>query len=259
MKTCKAKYLITATLALAAGGFGVYGADWGSIRGNNRSEAQSRGGQGWAPASRPEAARPAPEVRRPEARTERRAPVVSGREEERRSEHIEHREVHVGRSEGRPPVVHETRHWDIDEDRHHSYFWFGFHPGMVIGTLPLGYSQVYVGGNPYYYDQGVYYQPGSSGYVVVNPPVGALVAQLPPGAEAIQVGPTVYYYVAGAFYVQQPQGYAVVAPPLGITVGELPPAATQVVVNGRVYYQADGAYFQPVMQNGVTVYMTAQP
>jgi hypothetical protein len=95
--------------------------------------------------------------------------------------------------------------------------------------------------------------------VVVNPPVGAIVPQLPPGAEAIQVGPTVYYYAAGAFYVQQPQGFILVTPPLGITVGELPPGATQVIINGLVYYQAEGAYFQPVMQNGVTVYMTARP
>jgi hypothetical protein len=40
---------------------------------------------------------------------------------------------------------------------------------------------------------------------------------------------------------------------------ELPPNAQQMMINGFLYYQADGAYFQPAMQNGVTVYVTARP
>ena len=46
------------------------------------------------------------------------------------------------------------------------------------------------------------------------------------------------------------------AAPLGVTVAVLPPDATSFVVNGVGYFQADGVYYQPVMQNGVTVYLT---
>jgi hypothetical protein len=75
------------------------------------------------------------------------------------------------------------------------------------------------------------------------------------------MGDTVYYYAAGAFYIQQPDGsYVVVAAPMGVTVTLLPPDATPVVINGTTCYQADGTYYQPVMQNGVTAYLTiAQP
>jgi hypothetical protein len=63
--------------------------------------------------------------------------------------------------------------------------------------------------------------------------------------------------VDGTFYVQQSDGsYIVVAAPLGVTVAELPSDATSVVINGIVYYQADGTYYLPVMQNGVTAYLT---
>jgi hypothetical protein len=93
--------------------------------------------------------------------------------------------------------------------------------------------------------------------VVCPPPVDAAISELPPGTETIQVGETVYYYAAGAFYVQQADGsFIVVAAPLGVTVAVLPPDATSFVVNGVGYFQADGVYYQPVMQNGVTVYLT---
>jgi hypothetical protein len=36
----------------------------------------------------------------------------------------------------------------------------------------------------------------------------------------------------------------------------LPPDAVSVVINGSVFYQADGTYYMPVMQNGVTAYVT---
>ena len=156
-----------------------------------------------------------------------------------------------------PPREHPR--WDVHEESRHAFFWDRFHPGIVIGALPFGYNQIYVSGNPYYYYQGVYYENGPSGYVVVTPPLGALVPALPPGAEAVTAGPTVYYYAGGAFYVQVPQGFQVVSPPPGVTIPELPPNAAPVIINGAQYYQADGAYFLPVMDNGVIVYTTVQP
>jgi hypothetical protein len=82
---------------------------------------------------------------------------------------------------------------------------------------------------------------------------------LPPGAEAVVVNGVAYYYAAGAFYAQQPSGFAVVPAPLGVTVTTLPPGAAPVTMNGLPYYTADQVYYMPVMQNGVTVYMTTRP
>lgn len=258
------------------------GATWGSIRANNH-EGNAQ------PAQRSVIARGQPGSFT--ARGEQRAfPPATGRAEENRGGYArqpeprhEEREAPppgaISRNRGfegerergefrrfepspRPEFRHEGReHWheDFDRDRLHSYFWFNYSPGMIINTLPPDYSQVYVSGVPYYYDQGVYYQPGPSGYVVVPPPVGAIVAALPPGAETIPYGATYYYYAGGAFYVQTAQGFLVVAPPVGITVPYLPPGAQAVTMNGMLYYRADGAYFMPVMEDGVTVYTTAQP
>ena len=246
---------------LLAPACGARAASWGSIRANNHSARQAPAAPRQAPAApRTEAAAPS---RGREVETTRRrepAPEINRDHEGAFQARPERREVNE--RDRRPEFEHEfrtRRHFDFDEDRRHSYFWFGYNPGMVLGTLPPAYSEVYVSGNPYFYDQGVYFQPGPSGYVVVSPPLGAGVAALPPGAEPIQVGPTTYWYAGGAFYVQQPQGYVVVSPPPGITVSELPPGAQQVVLNGAIYYQADGAYFQPMMQDGVTVYTTVQP
>ena len=56
--------------------------------------------------------------------------------------------------------------------------WFGlefavaFPPvGLVIGTLPSGYSTIIIREEPYYYYEGVYYRHCPSGYVVVAKPL----------------------------------------------------------------------------------------
>lgn len=182
----------------------------------------------------------------------------------RASNHVEHRPEPVRR--GAEPVhreverVQERRRLDIEPERHRAFFWWGFHPGMAIGVLPPGYVQISVGPAGFYYYDGVYYQPTTTGaYAVVAPPVGAIVPQLPDGAEPVVIGGSTYYYGGGAFYVQQPTGFAIVPAPLGVTVTALPPGANPVVINGRMFYLAGSTYFQPVMQGGVTVYVTAQP
>ncbi len=53
----------------------------------------------------------------------------------------------------------------------------GFVTGLAIGayvsSLPPGYETIVIGGVPYYYSDGYYYQVGPNGYVVVAPPVSA--------------------------------------------------------------------------------------
>ena len=215
-------------------------AQWGSIRANNRTGRQSR----------------APAV--PAARSEQRDRAglrgpAPGRAEMARPNREFHEEEHR-----RPELDRGHRHLDIDEDRRRGYFWSGISPGMQFNTLPFGYVPLSVGGIPYYYSNGAYYQQEPSGYMAVIPPVGAVVPALPPGAEALSIGQG-YFYAGGAFYLQQPQGFVVVSPPLGATVEYLPPGAMPVYIRGVQYYQADGAYFLPVIEDGVTVYTTVQP
>jgi len=215
-------------------------AAWSSIRANNRSPSEVRGGerrsevQGRPAENRPNVTRP--------------AEIERGREREagRRVE-IEHHE-------------RERRRLDIGRERASAYFWSGYRPGLIISSLPPGSVPIEVGPNPYYYYQGVYYENSPSGYVVATPPVGAAVGSLPPGAEAVAAGPNVYYYAGGSFYLPQPQGgFTVAPPPLGVTVNELPPGAVPITINGVLYYEAEGAYFLPVMEEGTTVYTTVQP
>jgi len=242
---------------LVLGAFNLSAADWGSLHGNNRSapafHPQSQPSRATemnrapAPAMHPEA------VHAPESH-----PVVQPQREQ------SHPEVRPDNHEAARPVMDRTpdrevdrRRMDIDEDRRQSYYWSDYHAGMRIDRLPDGYRRFHIHDHDYFYFGGVYYDSGPSGYVVCAPPVDADIPELPPGTEAIQAGNTVYYYAAGAFYVQQPDGSFVVVPaPLGVTVALLPPDATSVVVNGAGYFLADGVYYQPVMQGGVTAYLT---
>lgn len=237
-------------------------AAWGSVRANNRSAREFRNAQPRVQAAAPvrqHGAETAVRGRAPELRGEQNRAEIRGGEEVRREPESRGREFISPRRDDFAREEREGRRFDFDADRRHLYFWSDYYPGYVINTLPPGYASIYAEGNPFYYYNGVFYEPQASGYVVVSPPLGAVVAQLPPGAEGIPIGPNIYYYAGGAFYLQQPQGFVVVAPPLGATVPELPPGATPVTINGMVYYQADGVYFMPVMQNGTTVYTVVQP
>jgi hypothetical protein len=151
-------------------------------------------------------------------------------------------------------------HHDVDVDFHHPQFWsdFGFH--RHVSVLPQGFLTLHIGGAPYYYWGGVYYQPSDGGYVEVYPPVGASVPQPPEGSIQVYAGGQTYYYAGGAFYVQQPDGQFVIAPtPIGVVVPELPPGAVEVNANGRTAYQFNGIYYQPIFVNGVTQYQTFTP
>jgi len=61
-------------------------------------------------------------------------------------------------------------------------------PGVYVEYLPEGYNTVIVGGVPYYYFNGSYFRPYSSGYVVVDVPDqnSAQTNQPPPPAPAPQ-------------------------------------------------------------------------
>jgi len=245
---------LTLSVALVVlGAFNLSAADWGSLHGNNRSAPPAYHQQS-QPSRAPEMnGAPAPAMRPEAVRTPESHPAVQPQRERPQQD------VRADNHGAARPVMDRTpdrevdrRRMDIDEDRRQSYYWSDYHSGMRVDRLPDGYRRFHIHDHDYFYFGG-----GPSGYEVCAPPVDADIPALPPGAEAIQVGDTVYYYAAGAFYVQQSDGSFIVVPtPLGVTVALLPPDATSVVVNGIGYFLADGVYYQPVMQGGVTAYLT---
>jgi len=184
--------------------------------------------------------------------------------------HVVQRPVEVRHEPERPVEVrheaaprHEVvvhRDVDVDVDVHRRHFWNDFVFGRRLPALPLGFFSLRIGGAPYYYSDGIYYQPVDGGYQEAYPPVGAAVPQPPDGAIEINAGGQTYYYAGGAFYLQQPDGtYAIAPTPIGVVVPELPPGAIQVSVKGTVAYQFNGIYYEPVFVNGVTQYETFMP
>jgi hypothetical protein len=104
-------------------------------------------------------------------------------------------------------------HHDVDVSVHHSggyyhddhgSFWGGLAAGLVIGAIvssPSPASQPVVVNNvTYVVSDGVYYQPTTGGYTVVNPPIGVIVTALPPGAVQTVVNNQVYYQANGIYY-----------------------------------------------------------
>jgi hypothetical protein len=154
---------------------------------------------------------------------------------------------------------HFAANHDVDADIGRPRFWSGFRFGERQHGLRPGYFSLFVGGIPFFYDDGIFYQQAGDDYQEVYPPVGADVPGLPDGAIEIDAGNVAYYYAGGAFYVQQDGGYVIAPTPIGVTVPELPPGAVQVSYNGGVAYQFNGIYYEPEFVDGVTQYVTFQP
>ncbi len=134
---------------------------------------------------------------------------------------------------------------DHDWDRHghgFGFFWAGVAIGSIFSSPPPARTRVIVAGTPYYYYDGVYYRTCPNGYVVVNPPCGAVVPVVPSGAAPVMVSGTSYYYAGGAYYLPQPTGYAVVsppqyAPPPGVAAPPPPPAPAPVTTSRASFNQ----------------------
>lgn len=94
--------------------------------------------------------------------------------------------------------------------------------GHVIPRLPRGYRRAWHNHSPYYYYGGVFYRPGLSGFVVVNPPVGMVVLSLPIGYRRVWVDDGWYYVYGDVFYRSAPGGYVVVEAPRTVIVEEPP-------------------------------------
>ena len=67
-------------------------------------------------------------------------------------------------------------------------------PGAMLTTMYASAVMLNVANQSYYYNEGVFYEPVSGGYTVVNAPTGAEVTLLPSGYEATNIGSETYYY-----------------------------------------------------------------
>ncbi len=237
----------------------LYAADWGSLRGNNRSSGARMQS---APRPQSQGSRQ-PEIRQPESA--RHSEPQARPEQARQDMQPPRRQPRpIAYVHPAPAQVNQARaeesdreRMDVAQEQRQSYFWSDYHKGMRMNRLPDGYRRFHVHDHDYFYFEGVFYDDESSGYEVIAPPVDVEISDLPPGAETVVVDNTIYCYAAGAFYLQQPDGgYLVVAPPMDATVSLLPPDAAEVITNGTVYYLADGTYYMPVIENGATVYLT---
>jgi Family of unknown function (DUF6515) len=163
----------------------------------------------------------------------------------------------------------------------YAYRHFGPRFGVRINVLPVGYSRVYVGPNPYYYNSGVYYRPYSSGggYEVTAPPLGAVVSQLPSDAKVTVIDGQKYYQVGGTFYQEEVSGNSDVAyrvvgtdgvintvdgsqggqeemseemynelPAIGNRYDALPEGSTVEIINQQKYFVANGVYYREVIE-----------
>jgi len=106
----------------------------------------------------------------------------------------------------------------------------------------------------YYYNEGVYYSPSGSGYVVVPAPAGAAITELPSGYSSLTVGSARYYYYGGIFYSLSGDSYNVVTAPVGAVVNDLPEGAEEIEVGGVKLLKYNNAFFQPVSQSGNDAY-----
>lgn len=126
---------------------------------------------------------------------------------------------HERRMAGQP---YRVQHW-IYDDRHAHYHYYPA-IGYNVEYLPSGFLTLGFGGRHFFFQSGVWYQPVSTGYVVVRPPVGIAVPLLPPGYSTVWVSGVPYYYANETYYVAGPGGYVVTNPPAAGTYVEAPPA-----------------------------------
>ena len=86
----------------------------------------------------------------------------------------------------------------------YGYRHYGPSFGVHINVLPFGYYPFYIGPNPYYYNDGVYYRPYSGGgYEVTAAPLGATVKHLPSGAQVTVIDGQKYYELGGTYYQEE--------------------------------------------------------
>jgi hypothetical protein len=123
----------------------------------------------------------------------------------------EARDRHQARSADRSRPAAESRWFDGAHGHSHYYPT----PGWRVRELPQRRHMVIWAGVNYSFWDGVWYAPGSGGYVVVRPPYGVVVTDLPTFRTLVTIGGLSYFYLNGVYYRQHGEnGYEVVPTPI---------------------------------------------
>ncbi|WP_444929396.1 DUF6515 family protein [Microbulbifer sp. SSSA002] len=144
------------------------------------------------------------------------------RKQERREERQHRREVRqaykAGYNKGynkghravHRPVYRRSYH---GHRPHHRPSHYGY--GYRWRHLPRNFVSISIGAAGFYYSDGIFYRPASSGYVVAQAPKGAIVHSLPASALTVAVGGHNYYVAYDTYYLwdQRHRGYRVVPRP----------------------------------------------
>lgn len=85
--------------------------------------------------------------------------------------------------------------------------------GSIHRALPTNHFRIFIGGVPFFYSAGVYFQSDSRGYVVVQPPLGGRVQILPEGCSFFYYGDRRSYSCDNVFYEERGDEYVVINRP----------------------------------------------
>ncbi len=107
---------------------------------------------------------------------------------------------------------------------------------------------------------GGYYVPPGWGWVGLTTGlvIGSAIATLPPYYNTVYVGSNSYIYSDGIYLQPSGSSYTVVAPPIGAIVTYIPDGCTTITADNTLYYNCSGIYYQPLFENGSTVYQVVR-
>jgi hypothetical protein len=116
--------------------------------------------------------------------------------------------------------------------------------GPRYTMIPRTFISIRFGGNPYYYNGGMFYAYYSGFYQPIFPPFGIRIQVLPFGYTQFVVGTDPFFYYRGIYYRRFDNYYQVVDAPMGATVSSLPEGARSVIINGEKLYELNGTYYK---------------
>jgi len=130
--------------------------------------------------------------------------------------------------------------------------------GRMYRNVPRSFMRLSFGGNPYYFNNGLFYGFYGGYYGSIFPPFGISIGALPYGYWGFNYGGYPYYYHSGIYYRQNENQYEVVQAPVGASVPRIPTEAKVVVVNNEKYFEYNGTYYKEyVKQDGTIWYLIA--
>jgi hypothetical protein len=72
--------------------------------------------------------------------------------------------------------------------------------GFRFNLLPMGYVPIYLGGNPFYYNNGIFLNRRDNYYEVIEAPIGAEIPYLPRDARMVIIDGMKYYQSNGSYF-----------------------------------------------------------